>query len=1232
MGRKRLLELVVWVLFGAFLLLGVYNQISVRKKTADYLTDASQSFENKLLSAEQDFNKWFERSKELKNKPFEAWYGLNEANPLPEEIVVWEGDSLIYWSGSRLTLDDISTLQPGYVALENLIGYCIEKKQGDIRQYYVVKLKNNYAEENQYLKNDLISALDGRDQIRLLDKTEKGTSVKDATGAIAFKINLAFNQRSINLSSHERYSAICFVLAIAFAILLFFIRLEHAAIERRPWYSLFEFTVPLLVIRFLLFNYRDSIGFTSLELFDPEIFASHWLLPSFGDLLLHLVMLILPLAFAFRYRVIYNHKMQQITSYFQKPVILFVVNTFFVLFLLVSLLISRDLVFSSDIPIGLEYIFDFNGYTYLAIFTYLVFIGVNAATFYLHFKYVLKGFSIWRVGGLMMLTAVFIYWLFSFTGEVTWLKMYWRWWVFLWLCFLFLQAFSLSRWRFGIYFNVFIALWSLLFGYQVSEALYRKQVEKARYTARKIFAPNDPTAIYLLLDLIPKMQQDEEIKDYKTRNTAAASLLQNRLQYVYLKGYLEKYSLQDAVIIAGQELEAHQIAGFQDDLQQIDRFSMLRQFKQNARQGYSLRVPFQSDRNHVDTLVVRLVQKSLKPDSPFPGLLVEGDFVQRKTFSSFSFALYESGLLIQQGGKYPYQLVSSSWEGITEEYSLSEIGNLSHFIYKPDEFNIIVVSFSSSNWIRVLALSSGLFLLMILLLFVFNRLISTQFNWQRFFHLNYRNRIEIALIGSVLTIMVVIGYVTITYTVLRSRGNTEELVTSRLQDIQAAVEGILRAKQGGMRLGFREDFQLNQVAANLSADFSIYGLDGKIRYSTQEKLFDRNLRSELAQPDAFYQVVRLQQTVYLQNERVGQFAFKSAYVPLRDSKGALMGMLNMPSFDTDVLEKAELNEFVGSLLSLYFIMLLLAGIIVLGLAERITSPIKLLTEVILKTKAGMRNQMPAWKRNDEIGALISSYNNMVEELDQSAKLLARSERELAWREMARQISHEIRNPLTPMKLKLQRMLRDYAENPTRFSERFRSEALLVLEQIDVLAAVAGEFSSFAQVQVGEKQSFDLRQNLFSVLGLYDQQMTIVYEDGLAALPAMPFAQAMLQDEKSWPKCIAFGDALQVQRVFQNLIKNALQSVPEARKPEIQIRLYQAGAFYNIDLIDNGSGIPLENRERIFQPNFTTKSSGMGLGLAIVKKIMEQNEGNIGFETTEGVGSRFYVQFPVHQDA
>lgn len=1231
MERRRAFEIVVWVLFGAFLLLGVYNQISVRKQTADYLNEAAEVFESKILESDQNFKGWIKRSKGLKDQPFEKWYSLHQKFPIAEEIVVWENDSLIYWSGSRLTTHDILALKPGLIALENLVGYCFEYEFDGIRQYYVLKLKNNYAEENQYLKNELFSSLDGRDQIRLLGKTENGTEVKDVSGQVAFKIGLAYNQRSINLSSRERSSAIYFLLSIALAILLFFIRLEFETIKRRPWYSLMEFILPLVLIRVLLFSYRDAIGFASLELFDPKIFASHWLLPSFGDLLLHLMLLVLPLVFLFRYRVIYHNRMHQIQGFIQKPAVLFVSHLLIVLFFLVSLLVSRDLVFSSDIPIGLEFVFDFNGYTYLAIFTYLVLVGINAANFYLYFKYMLRDRPRSQVLLLNLLTAAFIFWLFSFTGEVTWLKLYWRWWIFLLVFWVIFHAIAQSKWRFAFYFNLFIGLWSLYFGYQVSEALYRKQIEKARYTARKIFAPNDPTAIYLLLDLIPKIQQDEEIKEGKRLNALSANQLRNRLQYVYLKGYLEKYSLQDALILDGQALAEHQIAGFQEDLQQIDRFSMLRQFKQNARQGYSLRVPFQSDYNHIDTLVVRLVQKSLKPDSPFPGLLVEGDFVQRETFSSFSFALYENGLLIQQGGKYPYQLVSTSWEGMSEEYSLTETDNLSHFIYKPDEFNIIVVSFSSSGWIRVLALSSGLFLAMILLLFLFNRLINTAFNWRRFFRLNYRNRIEIALIGSVLTIMVVIGYVTITYTVLRSRLNTEELVTSRLQDIQAGVEGILRAKKSGMKLGFKEDYQLNQVAANLSADFSIYGLDGKIRYSTQEKLFDRNLLSELAQPDAFFQVVRLQQTVYLQNEMIGQFAFKSAYVPLRDAEGSLMGMLNMPSFDTDVLEKAELNEFVGNLLSLYFIMLLFAGVIVLGLAERITSPIKLLTEVILKTKAGMRNQMPAWKRDDEIGALISSYNNMVEELDQSAKLLARSERESAWREMARQIAHEIRNPLTPMKLKLQRMLRDYSENPGRFSERFKSEALLVLEQIDVLAAVAGEFSSFAQVQVGEKQAFDLRQNLFSVLGLYEQQMAITYEDHIAGLAAMPYSQALLSEESAWPKCMSFGDALQVQRVFQNLLKNALQSVPETRKPEIHVRFYREKAFYIIEFIDNGTGISEENRDRIFQPNFTTKSSGMGLGLAIVKKIMEQNEGNIGFETTEGVGTRFYVQFPVHQD-
>ena len=150
-----------------------------------------------------------------------------------------------------------------------------------------------------------------------------------------------------------------------------------------------------------------------------------------------------------------------------------------------------------------------------------------------------------------------------------------------------------------------------------------------------------------------------------------------------------------------------------------------------------------------------------------------------------------------------------------------------------------------------------------------------------------------------------------------------------------------------------------------------------------------------------------------------------------------------------------------------------------------------------------------------------------------------------------------------------------------------------------------------------------------MVGLYEQQGVIQLTDLVAEQGFIPQGNSIIQSQRR--PCLMFGDAMQVQRVFQNLIKNGLQAVPENRTPEIEVRLFRDGDFWEVDVTDNGTGIQAENREKIFQPNFTTKSSGMGLGLAIVKKIIEQNEGQVGFETTEGAGTRFYVRFPVYQE-
>lgn len=1214
MNKRALFESSLWVFFLVTLLFGVYMQLSMKQRSAGFLENASNRFEKYLDQESRTFKNWLNEAKDIHDNSFESWYTFQATHPFKGKLHVLKGDSLIFWNNNRITTSDIASLDSGLVFLDNLVGFVFVASLDSFEFKYLVPIRDDFNFENQYLKNDYYIKFDGVEQIRLQSADGVGQEVKGPSGSVAFKIRLSYNQRFIKLGSYEQLSGICFLLAIFFAIVLFFLRLNREQVARKPIKSFLEFVLPLLVIRMLLFVYSDRIGLTSLELFDPQIFASHWLLPSFGDLLLHLILLLSIYAYLFAYKEVYHLWMMKRQSIAQNQLVFFSVSFIAILFFIVSLLVSRDLVFSSNIPIGLNLIFDYDSYTYLAIVTYLLLIGINSSTLYLLNKYLFRPAHLTKVILHYVLLFALIYALFSLTGEKAWLTNYWLWWVLLGVA---LLSIRLDMWRFARSFYVITAIMSLFVGFQVSEALFKKQIEQARYTARKIFAPNDPTAIYMLLDLVPKLQSDELLRTYASGGRGKERLLQSRITYEYLNGYLDKYLLFETAVTQGQWLEDHQQLDLSEELEQVNRFNLLRQFKQTARQGYSLRVPFLSTQNTVDTLLIRILQKTLKPESPFPNLLVEDELVRSEAFNSFSFALYENDKLIQQGGKYPYRLNDDIWLVSDKEQLLMNLDGLSHFIYQPDGVSLVVVSFQKAGLLSVMAAASGLYLLSILLLFAFNRLVQTRGQWNKIIQLSYRNRIEIALIGSVIVIMLGIGYTTVTYTVLRRQFNTEELITSRLQDIQAAVESKMRIRDQRLFVEGSSRYELSQIAANLSSDFSIYDLDGRLVFSSQNKLFDRKLISELAQPEAYFQVTRLEQTIYLQSESIGLFNFKSAYVPLRDGKSQLIGMLHMPSFDTDTIERADLNAFVGNLVSLYIIILLVAGLIVSWLASRITSPIQLLTQVINRAKHGERDDLQAWKRQDEIGELIRSYNEMVMELDKSARLLANTERESAWREMARQIAHEIRNPLTPMKLKLQRLLRDFAENPDRFRERFKDESSLILEQIDVLAAVAGEFGSFAQVQLHQKTVIDLREVLSSVVQLQEQSGTISYKEDL---PAAYVGQP----------CRIYGDAQQIQRAFQNLVQNGIQAVPDDQEVLILVKVSLVDDFFEVLISDNGTGIKAADREKIFQPNFTTKSSGMGLGLAIMKKIVDQNEGFIHFETTEGVGTRFYVRFPIYR--
>ena len=302
------------------------------------------------------------------------------------------------------------------------------------------------------------------------------------------------------------------------------------------------------------------------------------------------------------------------------------------------------------------------------------------------------------------------------------------------------------------------------------------------------------------------------------------------------------------------------------------------------------------------------------------------------------------------------------------------------------------------------------------------------------------------------------------------------------------------------------------------------------------------------------------------------------------------------------------QNWLEQLLSLYVFLLLIAGALGILIANSISEPIVRIGQKLGSTQL-QDNEPLSWPRNDEIGRLVQSYNQMIIALDESAERLAASERESAWREMAKQVAHEIKNPLTPMKLQLQQLLRLEKDDPERAREWSGRIANGIIEQIDGLARIATAFSHFARLPEAQLSQFDLREVLRSVAELHQH-------NGIHTSLALPEAP-----------CLVEADRDQIIRVLNNLIRNAQQAMEQTEQPSLELALKTCDNLYCVTISDNGSGIPPEVQARIFQPNFTTKSSGMGLGLAMCKNIVEQAGGTIKFDTVPHQGTTFTVSLP-----
>lgn len=305
-------------------------------------------------------------------------------------------------------------------------------------------------------------------------------------------------------------------------------------------------------------------------------------------------------------------------------------------------------------------------------------------------------------------------------------------------------------------------------------------------------------------------------------------------------------------------------------------------------------------------------------------------------------------------------------------------------------------------------------------------------------------------------------------------------------------------------------------------------------------------------------------------------------------------------------------RFLRYLMAAYALLLSIAIIMAIFITNSITRPITSIGEKLSQLSLE-ENQPLEWHSQDEIGRLVAIYNQMIEQLAEQARQLKKSEREEAWREMAKQVAHEIKNPLTPMKLNVQYLMRARAQqDPGQLDGLLKRISNTLIEQIDSLSRIATEFSNFAKMPKAQLTTFSLNQLLSSIYNLYKDQQ----HERLSVDLQMPETEALVQADKE-----------QLMRVMTNLIRNGIQAIPEDRQGCIQIKMVSNERTALVSVRDNGSGIPEKLRKKVFVPNFTTKSSGTGLGLAISKNIIDSVNGNIYFETEEGKGTVFYIELP-----
>jgi len=1177
----------------------------------------------------------FTRLKNINNDETFALQLVDIAKSEKIYISTYYNNQLTYWNGIRVLPEDVSAIKEGSSFVKEANGYyeAIKKTDGDFCVLFYIPIKSSYNYQNAYLKNVFSPDLLLDDNITIADDSYKPRyEIRTYDHHYLFSVKLVAN----DLNHFFAYVQILLWLSGLLLLCALTHNLAHRVAKKGYIFSSFGIIALFIVaLRFVNLYYKWPDIYSEVPLFDPAYYGSGTWLPSLGDFVINVLLLTWFSVFVYinRFRLIrqVQNKTWSYTICIAGILALISLST-----LLLSLF--KSLIFNSNINFDVNNVLNLTSFSIVGVialcFGFLIFILFAETLLTLSLKL--------NISHLKKL-IVFLSLIFATTIYEVWNKDFSDFYL-IWSLLIIIRGYAIfydsGKFSALTYIGIIIICSSVS-----SVKLYVFQSAKEKDTrkllAQKLESASDPTAEYLFKQIEDQLITDSVVFNYFKSPQRNYNFLRNRFQKLYFDGYLSKYEFktyeydnQDRWMSGSELFDLN-------DFKQLVQVSAIkvgrtRYFYQPndsfGFQSYFAIIPIQPDSNSFGTLVIELKSKPFKSVEPFPELLTENSFNDVDDFKGYSYAFYSDGKLLNQSGKYIYSLANFEFSGKLKQYVYkTTVGDgtgvskthYSHLIYQPSEREIIVISkeddmfysgITSLTFFFLVFLAFNLILLGVVYVWKnYKSLIKVKsikwIFWENFDKVLYKTRIQLSMVFAVVITLVIIGAITFVSVRTQYQSQQDQLIHDKMARISIAFEKLSIASKISDSMTETSQLDFNTFANTYSADLTLYDKEGRELLTTQPKLYEAGLIEPRMNAKAFIYSSRLEKSGFINPEVIGTLDYKAAYAPLRNARHEIIGFLQLPYFANETEYKERIGAFLNTMINVYALVFIAIGLFAIAIARQITTPLTIIQQSLSNTIYGRKNEPIQWNHNDEIGSLIKEYNKMIAALENSAQKLAQSERENAWREMAKQVAHEIKNPLTPLKLGLQLLEKAWRDKDPKFDQKFERFSKSFVEQIDSLSRIASEFSNFAKMPETRMERFNIFDIITQATNIFKQtdNLEIVYKPAAKGFYIM-------------------ADKDQILRCFNNLLKNAIEAVPADKKGIIRIIHMITGNEIHIQIADNGSGIPDALRERIFVPNFTTKSSGTGLGLALVKNAIEYAGGTISFDTELDKGTTFYISF------